>query len=388
MHQNDLGAVSRELFSQFIFRIKQEFEGKNAYLALFSTPKYIDANNDYKLREKVFDFKFISGFVFSSANFSGTSQSNQFPISMIIWKLNENLKIEEQKIRLDIYTTELERIGQKIVRTIHKDKLLSKWIKRPAATLKFPPFGAAIRIKKDNKDRRDRISKDFLLSLRINGNTLQSQNAIYFFSGPAVSAGGISVTSENFDKAMVIHAVMHLPKVTWLTNRDQFLQPKSVISEEFITDSTVWNLFSNSNQTAALRNVVYEKETYQIHNQFFPFLLQEVKKWKCTDSEITISMAKDEDRFLANWLKNRNLSVESNALLEKGKEIYQFYFQNLHQVRTPKFKIETWDAGWWQIRNVLLDVNLAMDLFEELKVLHTALKNKILPDIYTYGFLK
>lgn len=52
MHRDDLGEVSRELFSQFIFRIKSEFEHKIAHLGLFSKIKYINSNNDFKLREK------------------------------------------------------------------------------------------------------------------------------------------------------------------------------------------------------------------------------------------------------------------------------------------------------------------------------------------------
>jgi predicted nucleotidyltransferase len=64
MHNDNLGEVSRELFSQFIYRIKKEFEGKQTHLALFSTLKYINATNDQKLRDNVFNFGFEQGFVF------------------------------------------------------------------------------------------------------------------------------------------------------------------------------------------------------------------------------------------------------------------------------------------------------------------------------------
>src|ERR1019366_8156513 len=70
MHQHGLGEVSRELFAQFLFRIRKEFAGKPAHLGLFSTLKYVNSNNDQKFRDKVFQFAFKDGFVFSSANFS------------------------------------------------------------------------------------------------------------------------------------------------------------------------------------------------------------------------------------------------------------------------------------------------------------------------------
>src|ERR1039458_9757810 len=66
MHAQDLGEVSRELFAQFLFRIRKEFEGKEAHLGLFSTLKYVNANNDQKFRDQVFKFTFEDGFVFSS----------------------------------------------------------------------------------------------------------------------------------------------------------------------------------------------------------------------------------------------------------------------------------------------------------------------------------
>ena len=387
MHKNDLGEVSRELFSQFIYRVKKEFENKKAYLALFSKIKYLNAPNDRKLRENVFDFTFENGFMFSSANFSGTSRSSQFPVGFLLWNLSKITKLNKQKIIIDIFNEKVEKNGKKHILIENKSANLSKWIKRPPATIKFPPVGSAINLKPNNKDRRDRIAKDFIASFMCAGNNFQFQNQTALFSMPSASAGALSVTPENFEQSMIVHAVRRIPKATWLNDRDQFLQPTQKPSTEFITDCTIWNLFSNSNQTAALRNVVYEKETYQIHNRFFPFLLSEIKKWKCTDSEITISMAKDEDRFLALWLKNKELSVESRELLEKGKEIFKFYFENINQLRTPKFKIETWDAGWWQVRNALSDVNMARNLFEDLKILHNKLKDKLLHKVYEYGFL-
>lgn len=388
MHKNDLGEVSRELSSQFLFRIKKEFENKIAHLGLFYKIKYINSHNDQNFRDKIFQFTFEKGFMFSSANFSGTSKSNAFPVGFLLWNLNKPKRLEEQKIEIDLFNENIEKIGTKTIEAVNRDKSLSKWIKRPAATIVFPPFGSAIEIKSENKDKRDRIAKNFIASLMCKGNDFQNQNFTALLSGPYVSAGALSIVPENFEKSMVIHAVRRIPKATWINDRDQFMQPVTDLSDEFVIDCAIWNLFSNSNQTVALKNIVYKKETYQIHNQLFPFLLTEIKKWKVSDSEINISMAKDDDRFFANWLKIKNISTESNQLFNKAKEIYQYYFENLNQLRTPKYKIETWDAGWWQIRNALTDVNMASDLFDELKELHNKLRDKLLPQIDNYKFVK
>lgn len=146
-------------------------------------------------------------------------------------------------------------------------------------------------------------------------------------------------------------------------------------------------MFSNSNQTAALKDVEYEKELYQIENHFFPFLLSELKTWKITDSDISLSLASATDRFLAQWIKGHKLSNEAKAVWEAGKEVYKFYFANLNQLRTHLAEVRTWDAGFWQIKKVLQDQDLARDLFKTLKEKHDILRDKILPQIYDYEFI-
>lgn len=387
MHEQGLGETSRELFVQFLFRIKKEFKNKIAHLCLFANIKYLNANNDQKFRDEIFQYAFESGFVFSSANFSGTSKSSAFPVCTIIWDLTKSNKIEEQTIELDVFDEEVEKIGVKKVSVIHRDKFLNKWINRPKTNRIFPSFSGGITIKEQTKDVRNRVSENFLASFMCVGNDFQHQNFTAFLSGPYVSAGALSVTPENFEKAMVIHAVRKLPKMDWLNNKDIFMQPTKELSQEFMNDCTVWNLFSTSNQTVALRDVIYQKEIYQIDNHFFPLLKEEIKHWKMTDSDIVSSLSVGEDRFVAKYLKDLALSEEAKAILAISKEIWQFYFTNLNKLNTTKFKIATWDAGWWQVRNALTDQNLAVNLLEELKQKHNTLKNKLLPQIYDFGFL-
>ncbi|MDR3232334.1 MAG: hypothetical protein LBT46_01470 [Planctomycetaceae bacterium] len=389
MHKDNLGEVSRELFSQFIYRIKNEFDQRTTFLGLFSKVKYITANNDQKLRDKVFQFLFERGFVFSSVNFHGTSRSNQFPVGFLLWNLSQNKKLENQNIILDVFNERVEKVEKKRLNAIHREQFLSAWIMRPKTVKIFPPFGSAINIKKDNLDRRDRAAEGFLASLMCNGNDMGSQNSTAFFSGPSASAGGVSVTAENFEQAMVVHAARRIPKAAWLNDRDQFMRPNQELPQEFITDCTLWNLFSNSNHTAALKDVKYEKKTYQIPNHFFPFKVDDVKKWDIEDADIRLTLSSAENTFVADWLSKQKLSPEARAVLNQAKKIYLFYFGHLNELRTKKFKIETYDAGWRQIIMALNDsgVFLCEKEFENLKRLHSVLKEKLLPQLKDYGII-
>ena len=133
--------------------------------------------------------------------------------------------------------------------------------------------------------------------------------------------------------------------------------------------------------------MLYNDNKYQIHNHFFPFLINEIKNWQITDSDIALTITNSEDRFVAQWIAKQQLSAEALLVIASAKAVYQLYYLQLNQLRTNKYKIQTWDAGWWQIRNVLTDANLAEDLLTELKNAHNNLRDKILPQIYEYGFL-
>ena len=388
MHKNKLGEVSRELFSQFLYRIHYEFLDRQALLALFSKIKYINANNDDKLRKSVFHYHYERGFIFSSVNFDGTSRASQFPVGMLIWNLAQQENLSEQSIIVDTYDTKVSKFGTKQIITYEKKQFLNNWIERPATKYKFPPFSSALEIKADNKDRRDRIAEGFIASLRCVANDFQNQNYVYFLSAPAVSAGAFSVVPSNFEKAVVMHTARRLPKATWINDRDQFLAPQKELSAEFITDCALWSLFADSNQTAALQDVEYEGTIYQIHNHFFPFLVSEVKQWNITDPDIRQTLMTASDTFVAKWLQQRELSPEAAALLTNGREIYRFYFANLNKLRTTKFKIQTWDAGWYQIRMSLRNAELASDILAEQKRLHSILRHKLLPQLTDYGILQ
>ncbi len=130
MHKADLGEVSREPIAQFLYRIKYEFASMDTHLALFSKIKYINSNNDQKFRDTIFNFGFKNGFVFSALNFDGTT--GKFPVGLLIWEVNANKKIKDQVIEVDIFNERVEKIGTKIIASVHRSGFLSKWIKRPA----------------------------------------------------------------------------------------------------------------------------------------------------------------------------------------------------------------------------------------------------------------
>lgn len=387
MTANSLGETSRELFAQFLYRISKEFNGKETYLGLFSKIKYINSNNDQKLRDDFFTYKYERGFIFSSENFIGTK--GKFPVGFLVWNLNKKQHIEEQNIVLDVYNTDCEKIGKKQIPTKERSAFLSKWVQRYKNTYILPPITGGFTLSKSTKDVRDRVAEGFLCSLQCKGNDFQNQNYVTITSGPNPSAGAFSVIPENFEKSLILHAVRRIPKHTWDKDRDQFQQPlDNELPSEFISDCVIWSAFAPSNGTVSMKDVVYKGNTYQIHNEMFPFLLSEVSSWKCGLSAISNQiLSANEDRFLAKWITEHKLSDDAQEMLFKAKLLYQCVYENLGKIRWLDYRIELWDIGWYQIKEAAKVIPDAILLLEDVRKYNRELANKILPQISQYGFL-
>jgi hypothetical protein len=81
------------------------------------------------------------------------------------------------------------------------------------------------------------------------------------------------------------------------------------------------------------------------------------------------------------------LSDEARAVINRAEPVWRCYFDNVNRLRLPKFRIATWDAGWWQARSALGDASLGAVELSALKQAHDALKAKLLPQLGALGLL-
>ncbi|WP_367182049.1 hypothetical protein [Brachyspira sp.] len=386
MHKEKLGDASRELYAQFMFRIHKEFMNisnkTEVYLAIFSKTNYIKYNNNEKFRNKVCNYKFINGFLFSSSNFDNTSKTTSFPVSFIVWKINDNYNIKNQNIVLDVLDDKANIVNKKDYNVIDSNNLLNKWIKREKTSKIFVPLSSAIKVKTSGNDIRDKVCEGFIGSLMSCGSDLQKQNLTAIFSAPQASAGSLSITRENFEKAMIIHAIRRNVKVDWLNGSDQFCIPKKELDKKFILDCIVWTLFSTSNQSSAMNNIFYKNNYYTIINHFYPFDYNEIHS-NCNSFEYN-----GEKRFCFEYLENNKkyISDEALELMESSKKLYIFFYSNIDKINKDKFKISLWDSGFWQIRKSLKDAKLTSDILGEIKKKRNSLKINIIKNTDNFIF--
>ncbi len=388
MNDEKYGEASRELFTQFLFRISKEFKDKEAHLCLFSKLKYLNSNNDQKIRDGFFQYTYKCGFIFPIQCFYGAK--GNFPVGFLVWDLSKRKHLKTQEITIDVFNANIEKIGTKTLPSVERIAMLNKWCPRPKwdGHSVMPMFSSGLSQQMENKDQRDHIAKGYLFSVVSKGDDFQNQNSVFILSSPYANAGAFSVTEENFEKAMVLHAVKKLPKATWTNDRDVFYAPTKELSQEFIDDCILWSSFADSNDTVSLRNVPYKGKIYQIINNLYPFLLNEIRQWPCSNGDITTQMVTaNEDRYLAKWLAGHTLSKEASTVMSAAKKLYQTFYAELINTRWMQFKIETWDVGIYQVRAALKDAGLGATELAALKSAQDALRSKLLPQVYSLGFL-
>ena len=109
MTADGMGVTSRELYAQFLYRLDAEFKGRRATLAMFSKINYINAANDQRLRDHFFDYRLLSGFLFSSERFLMTR--GRFPILFAVWDMSEHIPLTKQELIFDVVDGGLNVIG-------------------------------------------------------------------------------------------------------------------------------------------------------------------------------------------------------------------------------------------------------------------------------------
>ena len=389
MNSENIGRTNRATVVQFLYRINKEFANRQTTLGFFAKQTYINSANNKEIREKFFDYKFEGGFIFDSQFFKKLEGSSKMPYCFAVWNMSEHIPLKNQEISFKVYDHFFSKIAIKTVKTVSEDIYLRDWItsrRRSLQGMNLPPFSHPLKIAYHTTEQRTKVAKNFVASFVCTGNDFFHRNFTNFLSGAYANPGGISVNAENFERAMIVHAVRRIPPEYWYNIRDQFTQPNKELSMEFICDCVIWSLFSQTNLTVSLSNVVYKNQTYRLKNNFYPWLLAEVSTWECSMPKIKSQIENElEDRFVAIWIGEHfdYFSSEAWEVLAAGQVIYKKFYCRLADLEYREFKIDDWDAGWYQVRMSLEE--------EDLKILKEPmqkLSEKIFPQFYELGFLR
>jgi hypothetical protein len=196
------------------------------------------------------------------------------------------------------------------------------------------------------------------------------------------NGGGAYIIAENLCQAAVVFTMRRIVKPTWINDRDQFLQPVGDLTDEFKIDCLLWMLFNGSNLTASADGLEWNGKTWSIVNHFIPF----------TEAEVGAPDRFESD-FMVQYLADKTLSIEAQAVLDAGRQLWKAYFSTTdpRSVR-DEYKLNRADVGWYQIRNALRARNESGDAapvhFAPFEQAYQALTEKLHPQVFSLGFLR
>ena len=279
-----------------------------------------------------------------------------------------------------------KKIGTKKIEVVPEERGLNKWVVRPPCTENTLPLKSALNVSTSNVSL-ERLSKGSIGYIGCFRNDVQQAQNLFVLSSCFGDGHGYSIDPSLIDRTFILWASMKIVDHSWSNDRDQFQQPNCELPEDFITDCAVWCLYHGSNQTSALKDVEYKGTKWQVRNQFYPYSVEWLRSLESMPQEVYSQLRSAKDTYVSTWLSGRTLSTEAQALLDAGRKVYEVFYKEYANLNRTKYKLSYWDAGWYQIRNALLDAGKGLVELNDVKMAHNTLRAKLRPKVYEYGFL-
>ena len=379
-HMERYGKASNELFTQFLARVAQEIP--KATIAMFSTMKYVNAPNFEKFRS-AWSAKYLGGFVVHNQAFDGLT--GKFPIGFLVWETDQQAsrKTYITEIQVEVLDKKAQAIGDKTFYNLPNNTFLNVWLKRPRAN-KSPVIPLKNAISPSASVPRVKAWSDDAIAYMYCGvNDLQhAEQQTVIYSSVYGGGNGFYLTPDNLWQAAIVFSVRRLVRPTWLNDRDQFLQPMQPLTDEFKTDCLLWMLFNRCNRTASADGLEWNGRTWSLVNHFIPF----------TEAEVGAPERFESD-FMVQYLSDKTLSPEAQAVLDAGRVLWRAYFAHTDaRAVRDEFKLNRPDVGWYQVRNALARRNSSGDTLpidtKPFEAAYQTLTDKLQPQVFSLGFLR
>jgi len=281
------------------------------------------------------------------------------------------------------------QIGTKEFKVFPESQGLNSWDRTKSKLIESPPCSSALE-NSNSRIYRNQWGENSIGCLLNHSNDMQNAPQLTaLFTRVYNSPKKLTdVSLKNLDKSFVVFSVRTLIDHTWIIHNDQFQQPNiDPLPEDFISDCAIWCLFHNKNQTSALKDVEYKGTKWQVRNQFYPYSVEWLRSLESMPQEVYSQLRSAKDTYVSTWLSGRTLSTEAQALLDAGRKMYEVFYREYANLNRTKYKLSYWDAGFYQIRNALLDAGKGLVELNAVKMAHNTLRAKLQPKVYEYGFL-
>ena len=392
MKENGIAGTG-QLYAQFIYRIQEikKIFGVDVSLALYSPAQILNAVTFEKLRDNMKDsMSYTCGIMFQASQFANVS--GDWAISFTLWSGENN------NTTVDVLSSNEGEINvleyNKCIRMLTKSEKALNWIrlKNKYATVKIPRFTSAINY---DTARMYEQSVGALGTVVMDMGIVESNLVRCAIMQSRTNANWsiIDIMPENFENVVSLFTSRKLVIPNWINSKDEYRVPNISDNryEQWVADCIVLSLFNNALNAASLRKIEFQGANIDIFNEFFWMSMKDIR----TIAENTAGADKvyddldmyGKERFVYKKLQTVTLSPDAQAVLDKATELvkssfqYRAEFDRVH----PEYHINTWDAGWYQIKGMLKQYD--SEGLKQFNELYKKLEDRMRPLVYELGFL-
>lgn len=403
MLMDKIGTCSRQLFAQFLYRINlfSELFSQSISIGFFS-PTSIYTSNDFRGLNTRLGFGFIDGFLLCASEFANVASS--WGISFSVLQSLDNVTLQQGDKKVIVKTMDNMQGYEKTLYMLDKGARCSDWVKEPLISSDKTYDTIYIKSALSVADGKvhNRMVVDSIGGFLSSANNV-NENTQFVALGSAMfaAAKGLNLNKANFMRCIPYFTARRLitgPYATWVNCKDEYMIPDIRHPEyaRFEADSIVYALFNTASNQSSLRQIDYNGKKWDIKNEFF---------WLSTNQMLTLARtgkmnkAVEQDilnygtseRYVYTLLQDpnirANMSATALAVLEKATELLvkSFEYRKDFDFNHPEYHINTWDAGWYQIKGILKEY--MPDDLKEFNELYKTFSDELRPLVYELGFL-
>lgn len=396
---------TNQLYMQFIYRIlvfADLFD--NISMLTFSPSQILNASSFDTLRNMLHNtMPYVAGEMLCASEFADVS--SDWGIAYTLWSSNKAISAKlPTKVDVKCLNANGTMLIQadKVITPVSKDKKALTWANTKVRGIKveIPRFTSALCYLPDRTYMADTNAlATFICDMNIVESN--SQRCAIMPSRTNANWSIMDILPDNFLRCIPYFTARRLitgPYATWVNCKDEYMIPDTTHKDypRFEADSIVYSLFNTASNQSSLRQIDYNGKKWDIKNEFF---------WCSTQTMLNLArtgkMNKDVEQDILNYGTSEryvykllqdiniqaNLSPTAKAVLEKATEllIKSFEYRKDFGFNHPEYHINTWDAGWYQIKGILKEY-LPDDL-KEFNELYKTFSDELRPLVYELGFL-
>lgn len=403
MTDEKIGTCSRQLVAQFMYRIDliQKLFGNNIKLGMFS-PTSVLTSNDYEgLLIKIdHHLGFTDGFMFCASEFADVK-----PNWGIMFSLYSTNNIEHnRKCSLRVLSRNPGFTAfNKTLYMIDKDNKASWWTKEPIKDCKKSKdtiyLKSALNVH-DGNPHNQCIEGSIGGFISSANNVNENTQFVALLSCMSGAAKGLNLGKQNYDRVISLFTARRLISgsyANWANWQDEYMIPNinHPAYAQWQADCIVYSLFNAKSNQSSLRNIEYNGKTWNIQNEFFWMSVKdiaEMAKGETSQLDTNTDICDDieqfgDNRFVYKKLQTVKLSPDAQAVLDKATELVRTSFKHRNEFNRshPEYHINTWDAGWYQIKGLLNEYD--PEGLKQFNALYKAFEDRMRPLVYELGFL-